>query len=670
MKEKFTVTAVMITTPARETICKRTLDLIQRSHADDPLGMPEVNVLCSNQRTATENVISALKEGLHRALQVGSDFILFLEDDIEPCKDLFGSVERWLTDHARPSIPMYSFSVPHPKIRSMQKFTSWNYPTSVFCCTQAFALDVKFAPGLIAYLEKNPTVTGPDGGVSTGAYDLAMRYWLQALRIPQILASVPSFVQHAEVASTLTPGSRGVRMPLWGGPDYVYTGPAKPSAPPPVRERPVLLWVGDAGCDSGFARCTHEILKTVSQEWKVVVLGINYRGEPHNYPYPMHPAARAFTREEPFGASRLAEMIDKYEPDVVVIQQDPWNIPRYMKEIPKINAIRPKMVGVIAVDGANCRASMLQGLDHVIFWTRFAQEEANLAGLKAPSTVIPLGTDRTTFTPGDKVEARQALGLPEALCREEIFIVGNVNRNQPRKHLDLTVRYFARFLDETKAQDAFLYLHVCPTGDVGVNVQQLAAYYGFSVPNFRRLILSQPDVWAGATDEGVRNTYRAFDVQMTTTQGEGWGLTTMEGMACGIPQILPHWSALGEWAADAALMVPCSMTSVTPVANAIGGIMDEQAAVQALKDLYSNREQRMNLRERGLALVARPEYQWARIGRRYVETLNAVRSQAQGRSGDAKQDPADQEELPGSSGGGAVSGNGDRLDRGEAAHAG
>jgi hypothetical protein len=37
---------------------------------------------------------------------------------------------------------------------------------------------------------------------------------------------------------------------------------------------------------------------------------------------------------------------------------------------------RPFLVGAIAVDGKNCRGADLNGLDHVIFWTKFAEDEA------------------------------------------------------------------------------------------------------------------------------------------------------------------------------------------------------------------------------------------------------------------------------------------------------
>jgi hypothetical protein len=70
-----------------------------------------------------------------------------------------------------------------------------------------------------------------------------------------------------------------------------------------------------------------------------------------------------------------------------------------------------------------------------------------------------------------------------------------------------------------------LYLHVCPTGDVGYAIDQLAKYYNLK----GRVILVQPGVYHGSSEDEMVLTYRAATVGISTTQGEGWGLTTMEG---------------------------------------------------------------------------------------------------------------------------------------------
>lgn len=98
----------------------------------------------------------------------------------------------------------------------------------------------------------------------------------------------------------------------------------------------------------------------------------------------------------------------------------------------------------------------------------------------------------------------------------------------------------------------------------------------------------------------------------------------MEGMACGIPQLVPVWSALGEWA-DAALGIKCSTTAVTAnKTNTIGGVPDKAQAIAGLRQLYTNKKLRQQLSFAGRELACRPEYRWAAIGERYREVFDSL----------------------------------------------
>lgn len=382
-----------------------------------------------------------------------------------------------------------------------------------------------------------------------------------------------------------------------------------------------LLWVGDAGCESGFARATHHILEAVRRDWEVHVLGINYLGdgdEASKYPYQMYPAY--VPGSDIFGVRRLLKIMDRVHPDLVVLQNDPWNFPRYFKELDQL-ADPPPVVGIAAVDAKNCLGRALNRMARVIFWTEFARAEAERGGCIVPSGVVPLGVDLGIYRPQDRAEARRRLGLPADV--QDGFIFGNVNRNQPRKRLDLTIRYFATFrnlLPEEERKKVFLYLHVAPTGDQGIDCEQLAKYYGMTERD-AWLILAEPEMYQGTSEGWVATTYNAFDVLVSTTQGEGWGLTTLEAMACGIPCILPDWSALGEWASPAARMVPCSTVSVTPKVNAIGGVPDEEQFVRSMQDLYLNKVTRDVLGASGMVLAGQPRFRWENVAEGFLAEI-------------------------------------------------
>ena len=378
-----------------------------------------------------------------------------------------------------------------------------------------------------------------------------------------------------------------------------------------------LLWIGDAAVSSGFARATHYTLETLRKTWDVQVLGINYDGDPHTFPYPIYTCRGRFGGDA-FGIKRSSELVELLKPDLVVVQSDPWNFPQYCKRID--NAV--PVVGAVAVDGKNCRGDLLNGLSMAIFWTEFGKHEACIGGYQGRTAVVPLGVDLNIYTPGDRKLARDAANLSKhfaARGHAEPFIVGNVNRNQPRKRLDLTIEYFAEWVKSYKIDDAYLYLHVAPTGDPGYDVGQLMKYYGLQ----NRLIHAEPEIGHGVPEAALVNTYRTFDVQLSTTQGEGFGLTTFEGMACGIPQIVPDWSALGELCRDAAVLAPCPTTCVTPNnINAIGGVANKHAVVEALDALYRSKEMRDDYTAAGLARVREPRFRWENIGQAFSDAID------------------------------------------------
>jgi glycosyltransferase involved in cell wall biosynthesis len=384
-----------------------------------------------------------------------------------------------------------------------------------------------------------------------------------------------------------------------------------------------LLWVGDAGCPSGFAVATHKILDTLKEHYNVSVLGMNYNGDPHEYPYHIYLAG---VGGDGFGVKRIAQIALKTQADVIVIQQDGWNIPGYIHYLQQFEETKNiPVVAAVAVDGKNFNGQWLRGVSLAIFWTQFALDEARAGGYHGPAQVIPLGVDLDTYKPLDKTETRKthggALALSAVLGNPDNFIVGNVNRNQPRKRWDLTIKYFAKWIEDNNINDAWLYMHSAPTGDMSVNVIDLARYYNC----LDRTLYIEPPTFTGLTEEEMCKTYNCFDVLISTTQGEGMGLPPMEAMACGVPCLLPKWSAFGEWAYGAAVLPPCTSTRVDfPYVNVIGGVVDEDEFIAELDKLYRDVKWRSLVARNGLTRVHEDRFRWATIGQQYVTAFEVV----------------------------------------------
>lgn len=390
-----------------------------------------------------------------------------------------------------------------------------------------------------------------------------------------------------------------------------------------VHSRPSVLWLGDAGVSTGFERCTRAACDELHLAgWNVSVIGVNYAGDPHDYDYDVYPAYQPQDNgRDIFGTGRLQALSRRIQPDLVVLLTDPWNVPSYLHALPSGESHIPT-VGWLAVDAKNQSGMGLNDLDHVVSWTQFAVDELSCGGYAGESSVVKLGVDGTVFRPADRSAARASV-FGDASLSDDAFIIGVIGRNQwPRKRLDLSIEYFAHWVKTNNIDNAHLYIHSAPTGERGYNIWQLVEYYGVK----GRVMHGSTPMGVGVDDASMADIYNAIDVYLTTTQGEGWGLPALEAMACAVPCVVPDWSGLGDWAQDAAMLVPCSSTAVSAPINGlaytIGGIPDKTAMCTCIDSLYRDDSIRKFYSTSGLELAE--ELTWKRTGQEFHAVLESL----------------------------------------------
>ena len=387
--------------------------------------------------------------------------------------------------------------------------------------------------------------------------------------------------------------------------------------------KPSILWVGDAAVSTGFARCTHAACDELHRAgWNVNIIGVNYAGDPHDYPYNIYPGFSPHGGgHDVYGIGRLQVLSRELRPDIVVLLTDPWNVAGYVKALPTDDGHIPT-VGWLAVDAKNQDGRPLNDLDHVVSWTQFGAVELAHGGYEGASSIVGLGVDTDIFKPSDKSTARQALfnGID---IPADAFVIGVVGRNQwPRKRLDLSIEYFAHWVKMNTIDNAYLYIHSAPTGERGYDIWRLVEHYGVK----GRVMHGSPPMGVGVDDASMVDVYNAMDIYLTTTQGEGWGLPALEAMACAVPCVVPDWSGLGEWVEGAAMRVQCLQTAVSAPINGlaytIGGIPDRDAMCEQIDLLYRNEDVRKFYSEAGLRLAK--GLTWERTGQELRAVLESV----------------------------------------------
>jgi glycosyltransferase involved in cell wall biosynthesis len=126
------------------------------------------------------------------------------------------------------------------------------------------------------------------------------------------------------------------------------------------------------------------------------------------------------------------------------------------------------------------------------------------------------------------------------------FVFGFVGQNLGvRKRIERLLKAYSIFIGQSKQlrDRTILHLHCMPMSIGGVDLIHIIQNLGlqnnviFSFGTYRS---------SGWSDQAMNILYNSFDVNVSASSSEGFGLATIESMACGIPNIGPDCSSFTE----------------------------------------------------------------------------------------------------------------------------
>ena len=417
-----------------------------------------------------------------------------------------------------------------------------------------------------------------------------------------------------------------------------------------------IMIYGDAGMRTGFERVFRGIGEHLHKtgHYDVIGVGLGYDGSPDcSYPFPVWPAMKR--PGDYFGLDTFKAMCDKHKPDLIWCVQDVWNHLQYMVTKP----IEIPYVGYFPVDTPNLKwshANAFGAMSQPVAYTQFGAREAAAAvrhavdimaqgavlkelsldeprqfvSLPHPETtdrlnlrldylaqwsnlenwpVIPHGLDRTLFYPIDRIAARKEFGI-----EEDAFIVGCINTNQFRKRHDTAMRMFAVLAD--KIPNARLLIYANGNNESGLDLHQAAAYL-----NIHEKCYFLHDQVQEISSEDLNVLYNCCDVMINTSGGEGWGLPAMEGAACGIPQLVPDWSATRELWQDSGILLPVlDWRQEVRHLNTCHAILDVKSGAQKLVELAESESVRETWGKKAKTL-ADIQPTWSEVGVMFERTF-------------------------------------------------
>ena len=387
--------------------------------------------------------------------------------------------------------------------------------------------------------------------------------------------------------------------------------------------KPKVLWCSDLIVPTGFGRVSHSILEHLTDKYNVIGLGINYRGDPHQYNFPVFPAG---VGGKIFGEDRLATMLNGDKFDILFFLNDSWVISNYLDFIKKnVTTPLPKIVAYFPVDSENHDPMWYRDfnmLAKAVTYTEYGRAVVNEPRCKPDLKleIIPHGVNQDLFYRKytNRVDAKKILVGKEKNPNSFIFL--NANRNQPRKKLDITLKAFQLFAEDK--DDVLIHCH-CGVKDSSINVAAVSQRLGID----NKLILTNlHNGVQTVSDAALNEIYNSADVGLNSCMGEGWGLPNVEHAMTGAPQIVPDHSACAEIFSDCGLLVPTVTKFMFDNSMTVGKLITPEAMAEKMNLLYSDKDLYKKLSDKSIEKFSDPKYSWKKIAGDWDELFSGVLS--------------------------------------------
>ncbi len=283
----------------------------------------------------------------------------------------------------------------------------------------------------------------------------------------------------------------------------------------------------------------------------------------------------------------------------------------------------------------NCE-EILRKVHCAVAMSKFGQKQAKeIHGIDVE--YIPHAINPKTFFPLSKQE-KETIKTKYGLQGK--FVIGLMGRNQGRKMHDRAIKMFAKWCK--KHQDVVLFMHLDPDDIAAVfNIRAMVRRLGIQ----NRVFYSGNKYYQGVTYQQMNEIYNVMDIYISGTSGEGFGIGTIEAMACQIPVLNTAYTTTDELvtnnnAGEAIKLVGTEYVNIFDINqneydyqmmngtitgswNVERGIIDINDGVEKLEKLYQDKELRKTYGENGRKAVLK-EYTWDVVGKMWTDLLKKL----------------------------------------------
>lgn len=340
-----------------------------------------------------------------------------------------------------------------------------------------------------------------------------------------------------------------------------------------------------------------------------------------------------------YGYDSVYHVIQHFKPDIVVPINDLWGLYN-------INYIKNrkcfKFTPYLAVDSEcmfpgldvpNPRPGLpkldtvktLEQCDNVIVFTDWAEGVLNrvMRTVKHKDydrfVTIPHGVDTNTWKPLETT--KKELKKKFFSINKDIFLVGIVARNQPRKRFDAAIKAMRYFIDhyEKPNRKIYMYFHCSLEDKMGWPIDWVANYYGVLD---RCIFDKRLKPGMGPSDEQLNELVNSFDAHLLLTNSEGWGLPILETAAAGIPNVVTNYSAHADWGKDSLMFCKVAEYEHEPRTAFIKAVPDTKHAAKQLSLLYNGKQLYKEYQNKGIKLGKKLD--WDNVVEKWEEFFDSI----------------------------------------------
>lgn len=179
--------------------------------------------------------------------------------------------------------------------------------------------------------------------------------------------------------------------------------------------------------------------------------------------------------------------------------------------------------------------------DLVVSISKLTERVVNEVGTKAKHVRIPHTVDQSVYKilPDEEVTQFKKDHLGDD---DRVLFFWN-NRNAPRKNATTLLWWFKEFLDEVGHDKASLLIHTDPNDPMGTDLEANLKQLGLQDGQVMLSHLKYPA-------DRMAMLYNISDCTINISDAEGFGLATLESMACGTPILVNETGGLIEQIRD------------------------------------------------------------------------------------------------------------------------